>query len=368
MPVDWERRLERWLGEGLIEPATVQRIRDFEGTSRGRRGLRWPVVLALSFGSLLIGAGVLLFVSAHWDALSPAQRMSVVVGQVALFHLGGAWFTDRFPGLSSALHALGTIALGGGIALAGQIFNLAEHWPSGILVWTLGAAAGWWLLKDWPQLTLTALLVPAWLASEWHVKLGGRHPDLLAAFLLLMAFSYLSARHPEGDSRGRRALTVIGSVAVLPLALMLVAYEFYWRSLRFQEGTAFFWVLAFLFPLAVAFRLRGSRSWMNGVAALWVLALVGLSHYEAKLVVQLWCALGSIGMVAWGFHEARSERVNLGVAGFGITVLFFYFSSLMDKLERSASLVGLGLLFLGGGWILEKTRRRLIAQVRGGPS
>ena len=61
-----------------------------------------------------------------------------------------------------------------------------------------------WLLKDWPQLTLTALLVPAWLASEWHVKLGSKHADLLVAFLLLMAFSYLSARHPEGDSTGRR--------------------------------------------------------------------------------------------------------------------------------------------------------------------
>ena len=142
MPADWERKLKRWLGEGLIEPTTVQKILDFERTSRGRRGLRWPIVLALSFGSLLIGAGVLLFVSAHWDALSPAQRMSVVVGVVALFHLGGAWFTDRFRGLSYALHALGTIALGGGIALTGQIFHLAEHWPSGILLWTLGAAAG----------------------------------------------------------------------------------------------------------------------------------------------------------------------------------------------------------------------------------
>ena len=30
----------------------------------------------------------------------------------------------------------------------------------------------------------------------------------------------------------------------------------------------------------------------------------------------------------------------------------------------SASLIVLGLLFLGGGWLLERTRRRLISQVR----
>jgi uncharacterized membrane protein len=44
--------------------------------------------VALAFGAVLIGAGVLLFVSAHWDSLS----------------------------------------------LAGQIFNLSEHWPSAILL------------------------------------------------------------------------------------------------------------------------------------------------------------------------------------------------------------------------------------------
>jgi hypothetical protein len=35
----------------------------------------------------------------------------------------------------------------------------------------------------------------------------------------------------------------------------------------------------------------------------------------------------------------------------------------MDKLGRSASLIGLGILFLGGGWLLERTRRRLLAQM-----
>jgi hypothetical protein len=38
----------------------------------------------------------------------------------------------------------------------------------------------------------------------------------------------------------------------------------------------------------------------------------------------------------------------------------------MDKLGRSASLVGLGLLFLLGGWLLEKTRRRLMERLQRG--
>ena len=68
-------------------------------------------------------------------------------------------------------------------------------------------------------------------------------------------------------------------------------------------------------------------------------------------------------MIAWGLEGERKERINLGIAGFALTVLFFYFSNVMDKLGRAASLIGLGLLFLLGGWLLEKARRRLMAQL-----
>jgi hypothetical protein len=75
----------------------------------------------------------------------------------------------------------------------------------------------------------------------------------------------------------------------------------------------------------------------------------------------LWAGGFSLGLVAWGAADRRSERINLGLAGFASTVVIFYFSSVMDRLGRSASLVGLGLLFLGGGWALEHGRRRLLA-------
>ena len=71
-------------------------------------------------------------------------------------------------------------------------------------------------------------------------------------------------------------------------------------------------------------------------------------------------------MVGWGLLEQRRERINLGVAGFALTVIIFYFSDVMDKLGRSASLIGLGALFLFGGWVLERTRRQLVARVAGG--
>jgi len=67
--------------------------------------------------------------------------------------------------------------------------------------------------------------------------------------------------------------------------------------------------------------------------------------------------------VAWGLYEKRKERLNLGIAGFAISVLFFYFDSIMGKLGRSASLLILGVLCLAGGYVLEVTRRRLMSRM-----
>ena len=76
------------------------------------------------------------------------------------------------------------------------------------------------------------------------------------------------------------------------------------------------------------------------------------------------CALAAIGLVIWGLKETRRERINLGVAGFAITIIVFYFSTVIDKLGRSASLIGFGILFLVGGWQLEKLRRKLVARTK----
>jgi uncharacterized membrane protein len=56
----------------------------------------------------------------------------------------------------------------------------------------------------------------------------------------------------------------------------------------------------------------------------------------------------------------------MGVVSFALTICFFYFSSVFDKLGRSASLIGFGLMFLLGGWYLEKLRRKLIVRSAGG--
>jgi uncharacterized membrane protein len=368
---DLESRLERWVGAGLIEPAAAERIHAWEAAHpTGPGGARWPVRLTIALGGLLLCAGVLLFVAAHWDALAPGSRFALLVGAVALFHLAGAFAADRSPALSATLHACGTVALGGGIFLAGQIFNLEEHWPGGLLLWALGAWIGWALLRDWPQALLAALLTPAWLAGEWSVAAERmRGGPVLAVGVLLLALVYLGALPGPGGttSAPRRALVWAGGLSVIPAVLLMIAVAhdgpFGRNDLPSTLVTAG-WIVAVGGPLAVAAALR--RPLPVALLALGAWAALGPLLADRRGVAPyLWTAALSLELIAWGIVERRSERINLGVAGFALTVLVFYFSSVMDRLGRSASLIGLGLLFLGGGWALERARRRLVARVSG---
>ena len=369
-----DRKLREWFDAGIIDVATAEKIRTFE-SARESTGVRWSVVLAVVFGAVMLAAGVLLFVAAHWDNLSPTQRFLLVLAMVAGFHLAAGAIMPRMRALGLALHAVGTVSLGAGIFLAGQIFNLEEHWPGGILLWAIGAALSWAVLRDWPQATLAALLVPAWIASEWSVRTEHyRNPEtLLLQFLTLLALTYLSASFGTRKSAFRSSLAWVGGIALLPMSgILAVTSEEHWflpLTRPFPVGIHAAGILmAFVLPFLAAWLLRGRAAAWNVAFGVWVFAF-GLLHGKdpvMRLLVYALCALGAIGLALWGLREERRERINLGIAGFAITVIAFYFSTVMDKLGRSAALGGLGLLFLLGGWKLEQLRRKLVARTVGG--
>jgi uncharacterized membrane protein len=372
MPPDLDDLLLRWTRADVIDLATADRIRAFEREQEGSGRLRWPILVALAFGALLIGAGVLLFVAAHWDNLSPGSRFTLVLLLVAVFHLAAASLADRFPAMSIALHGIGTVSLGAGIFLAGQIFNLDEHWPGGLMLWAAGAAVATLVLGQAPQVVLVATLVPAWLAAEWVVATRMMAPRegtrVVASGMFLLALSYLTSPVGGAPDARRTALFWLGAVWLLPAAAFLAMMGWEWRDTRAPltaAHRAIGWTVAVGVPLLVALAFRRREAWPNAVAAAWTIVLVLLEPLESAIPLFAWWALGAIGLVAWGVRDTRVERINFGAAIFAGTVIAFYFSQVMDKLGRSMSLVGLGLLFLGGGWALERARRRLISRVRG---
>jgi uncharacterized membrane protein len=383
MPKSWQSYLQRWKEAGLIDPEAAERIKALEIERDQRTGHRWPVLLAWIFGGVMVCAGVLLFVAAHWDQLSPAMRFSMVLMMVAVFHLSGAFLSANVRLLSQVLHAIGTITLGAGIFLTGQIFHLQEHWPGGVMLWAAGAWLAWFLLRHAVQIGLAAILTPIWLVGEWlvateHMTGGGHIP---AACVCLLALVYFTARTRELDTKVRRILTWIGGISLVPATFWVVyAYESVWRSIEdVPTGLlAVGWIVALGGPLCCAYMLRRRDAWPAVAGAAWVVLLTmaagRIERGEPELTdwyeiaIYALCAIASCLLALWGLKDARRERINLGVLGFGLTVVFFYFGSVMDKLGRSVSLLILGLLFLIGGFLLERARRKLISKMEGSAS
>jgi hypothetical protein len=138
----------------------------------------------------------------------------------------------------------------------------------------------------------------------------------------------------------------------------------------------FGWLCVAVLPGLVAWRLNRSSVVPVGVSLMVAVILPHLyrmssNEYSPKwlypaptLVAHALVALGAAFLTWWGVQQRSRALINYGVVCFAIAVLWFYFSSVMGKLERSFSLMLLGILFLAGGWALEKTRRKLVRHIQ----
>jgi uncharacterized membrane protein len=372
--------LTRWQDAGLLDAPTAAAIRAYEQAHAQPASRRWQVRIALIVGTILLGSGILLFVAAHWDTVSPLVRMLLVLAMLCFFHVLGLLVRTRFAGFATAMHAAGTLAAGAAIALVGQIFNIQEHWPAGVMLWALCAAAGWALLRDPFQQSLTLLLTPAWIACEWLERAGnhGGVATYLARFLALIGVTYLTA-----FLQNRRAVfyTLFSAGALLlPVTVVLLAQG--WSDAEYRQALPLSfrlcaWTLALLAiaagcllnrkswaPLLVVAGLVSALPWAQTTIA----GKIGTNtwrHSEPNLLAYGMVAATAIFLVWWGVHVLSRPVVNFGIAAFALTVTWFYFANVMNKLDRSLGLIVLGILFLAGGWALEHTRRRLVASMAG---
>jgi hypothetical protein len=382
---DIDALLNRWQSAGVLDAEAALRIRTYESQHERPAGLRWQGLVALILGAILLACGVVLFVSAHWDEMGPGARFAIAMGMVAVFHLGGAWSRKSYHALSTVLHAVGTVSTGAAIALVGQIFNIQEHWPAAILLWALAALAGWILLRDQAQQILTLLLFPAWIFSEFAFAAEGHigQDVYLGRFMIVWAVLYLTVFLGSRHKIVQGVLFAIAAIAALVgIVLMLESWQSWSGTQSFLPLHTRFWGWVGIGALPILFSLFRLRKSLVPVAVALVVAIAlpwcsrtwteyynyGANHgsynrTEPVLAAHALVAAFTIFVIWWGVRQASRALVNLGIVGFAITVGWFYFSDIFDKVGRSLGLIGLGVLFLAGGWALEKTRRRLVARM-----
>ncbi len=422
---DWASRLkseaERWVAVGLITAEQRDSILGLyprpETTGRDR-----TILILTLLGSLLVGAGVILFFAANWPKLPAAAKLCAAVAAV-LAAYGMGWFFRYQPGnsprLGHSLIFLGSLLYGAGIWLVAQVFHLDSHYPAGFEAWGLGvlplvaATQSVWVLY------LAILVLTIWSGMEQ----GGYSYNVVYPLVMLALVAPLSRRVRSALAEVGIALGLliwfVANVmahlpedmrvweATMPSRILLVygAMLFTLGMARLGERRAYLalggalslagaYILTFRRPawegavtmpslLSVSpFLTTGLIVFFGVILAAWLvmvrrkesanlrLAAPGLAIVVSSLVAEalpevpcmivfnLLLFAGTVGWVILGIRLRSQMIVNLGLAAFMIHMLTRYFDLFFSAMNRSLFFMLGGLLLLAGGWFLERNRRR----------
>ena len=166
--VQWLRQeIQHWLADGIIDTGQARQLNDRYPLADSNTS--WGKIIFSAIGALLIGLGVILFFAYNWDAMHRLVKLSIVLSMVVISHGIGWYLSFQRPHsqhLGESLHLLGTLLFGAGIWLIAQIYHIDEHYPNGILIWSLGAMAMAWVLNSTVHALLAMALIGFWCGAE----------------------------------------------------------------------------------------------------------------------------------------------------------------------------------------------------------
>lgn len=195
--------IARWLEAGLIDGMTADALgRDVDANER--RSLSFGSILAM-MAALLLGAAILIFVAANWEAIPRLARVGALFAIILGGYVGGALVKARgYSAIGEALWIVAAAAFGGSIALIGQMYHFSGDESAAMLTWCAGTALAALALRSGPLTVAAVGIADAWLAMKlvggfWLFS-SGEIPHLFVVIAAgLFAVSYwtrsYAARH-----------------------------------------------------------------------------------------------------------------------------------------------------------------------------
>jgi uncharacterized membrane protein len=223
-----DSRLEAWVEADLLDAATAERIRAHEAR-RERPVVR---IAMLGLGCLALLLGIVLLISANWDRIAPAVKLSLHMALLAGMAAAHWWAATRgrTQVAEAALFLFAGLVLAG-IALQAQVYQLTGPLWHALLTWLLIAGPAL-LLAGRTRLTglqfaALALIGPAVMAVDtvdsgglWRLAQGAA----MAVPALLLALSFLPRPHAPGFRLALREAVMVTMLAGASIA------HFAWAS------------------------------------------------------------------------------------------------------------------------------------------
>jgi uncharacterized membrane protein len=223
-----ETEVERWTVEGIITSEQAARIRALYASQSNP--VSWGLIVFFGLGAVVIGLGVILLFAYNWDDIPKFGKLALIFAALGASHLGGIRLrahTDWRANLGEALSLLGTMAFGAGIWLIAQIYHIEEHFPTGFLIWGLGALAMAWAIESTLQGMVATILLATWAGTE---TMSFHEPVDAAILFIAAAIGPLAWRRRSGWLLG----TVLASMYWL-----LLCNAAYWSGAAGLFAAAF---------------------------------------------------------------------------------------------------------------------------------
>ena len=359
------------------------------------------LLLVLStLGAVLIVTGIILLISANWDAIPRALKIAVGV-VLMLSAWSGGWYLREIRGdyrrAGEALYLVGAGLWLANIALIGQIYNLSSRLPNAFLLWFAGIAALPWILRSKALFVLSLLSFGIWIGAEANCEaglLGGQWEQAQLVLysllgLLVLAWGYVLRRGRWSEFASTAEKTGL-------LAFFLAAYPLCWKYLGWYHSPWNATIIAVLATLGAGalallfFGLRNpqlelTRQWrwtwgatLAGLGALVCLALATGARdpegvyrtYDHEFgmywLVSLGLFVACLLLVQVGISLRSQFMVNLAVTLTALILLAAYVDLFGSIATTGWMFLTSGVFLLAFGVYLERKRRKFIARIRAG--
>lgn len=365
---------------GLITPEQADAVAaHFRLSPREPRN--YLLIAFSALGGLLVLAGVVLLVSANWEAIPPPAKQISCAALMLAFWAAGLRFLfgkNPRPVVGEALCFVGAGTWLANIALYGQIYQISSEPSRAFGAWFLGIFLLPWCVRLRGVFAMSLVAAAVWIAcllDEAHV--GG------AAFHYFIAFfagvSALGVFLGGLGEKARERVRGYGPIALWTAfpALILLAQTFCYDEVKASAGAA--WALVPAGVLFVASLLFTFRKKL-GAAGVVLATLVGAfpfvplalgfrtcnSDFDAAIHATMMLSLFVCGAAAMGLGAIVSRRffVNAGTLMILLAALALTVEVVGSLTSSGLALVLAGTLLLAFGFFLERQRRRLTRSIR----
>jgi uncharacterized membrane protein len=373
-----ENELTSWRATGIVDEAQAQVIR-----SRYVAVRRFSLTkLLLLLGGGFVGIGLLWLVATNLDQLSPLVRFVVITALWLGFVATAEVLSDRRSHLAvGAFRLLSALTFGAVVFQAAQSLQVPAYEPALVGIWGIGA-----LLYAYAVVGVAPLLVGITTATVWFVWAVFDAAEDGMGFVLPVLL----------------AAVVAGAVAVVHAARRLLVFAAPWRDASALMALLGLFVAAFPYVDMDEFVLSawvtvGIVAALTAVATAVVLApadarleaLVPLAAVCAGVLLVLWEPPEPVQGVVTGTgyaHAFVSVAVYVLAAGWyailGVlrdstrltylaTAALVLFTSVQSFAVFAPIITGatlflvLGVVFLGSGYLFDRGRRHLTANLEG---